>query len=194
MAGFCPPGHRPPRAAVIRRRVYSAGMASRCPPQGLPDLRERIAMVLRGIGIAVDAGRILTTYGGTHAIDLVDADIQKVHHAYGTNGIITELDCIINEPEDLEPVFRFNLQPEPGHKFPAFVNLQQYYVEEYLYDRCLSEPLVELRFRNKVVAVTPGNDGVAVEVGDPAAMDVFVDGRLKGAMTAPTATVSSLAG
>ncbi|HQZ14180.1 MAG TPA: FAD-dependent monooxygenase, partial [Devosia sp.] len=28
-----------------------------------------------------------------------------------------------------KPVFRFNLQPEPGHKFPAFVNLQQYYVE-----------------------------------------------------------------
>lgn len=40
----------------------------------------------------------------------------------------------------------------------------------------------------------PNNKGVAVEVGDPAAMDVFVDGRLKGAMTAPTATVSSLAG
>lgn len=28
---------------------------------------------------------------------------------YGfNNGIITELDCMINEPEDLEPVFRFN--------------------------------------------------------------------------------------
>ncbi len=48
-----------------------AGMASRCPPQGLPELREHIAMLLRGIGLAVDAGRILTTYGGTHAIDLI---------------------------------------------------------------------------------------------------------------------------
>ena len=27
-----------------------------------------------------------------------------------------------------QPIWRFNLQPEPGHKFPAFVNLQQYYV------------------------------------------------------------------
>jgi len=61
-----------PAAAVQRGLARaSAGMASRCPPQGLPDLRERIAMVLRGIGIAVDAGRILTTYGGTHAIDLI---------------------------------------------------------------------------------------------------------------------------
>jgi DNA-binding transcriptional MocR family regulator len=34
-------------------------------------LRERIAMMLRGAGIAVDAGRVLTNYGGTHAIDLI---------------------------------------------------------------------------------------------------------------------------
>nr|WP_315480218.1 PLP-dependent aminotransferase family protein [uncultured Rhodoferax sp.] len=60
-------------ATVVQRGLAraSAGMASRCPPQGLPDLRERIAMVLRGVGIAVDAGRILTTLGGTHAIDLI---------------------------------------------------------------------------------------------------------------------------
>ena len=38
-----------------------------------------------------------------------------------------------------QAIYRFNLQPEPGHKFPAFVNLQQYYVEEYLYERCLAE-------------------------------------------------------
>ncbi|MDD2927022.1 PLP-dependent aminotransferase family protein [Rhodoferax sp.] len=61
-----------PAAAVQRGLARAhAGMASRCPPQGLPELRERIAMVLRGMGMAVDAGRILTTYGGTHAIDLI---------------------------------------------------------------------------------------------------------------------------
>jgi DNA-binding transcriptional MocR family regulator len=60
-------------ATVVQRGLArsKAGMASRCPPQGLPELREHIAMVLRGIGVAVDAGRILTTYGGTHAIDLI---------------------------------------------------------------------------------------------------------------------------
>ena len=61
-----------PLAAVQRALSRSAaGMASRCPPQGLPELRERIATMLRGQGIPVDAGRILTTYGGTHAIDLI---------------------------------------------------------------------------------------------------------------------------
>lgn len=67
-----------PAAAVQRALSRSvAGMASRCPPQGLPELRERIAMMLRGIGIAVDAGRILTTYGGTHAIDLICRSFLK---------------------------------------------------------------------------------------------------------------------
>jgi 3-(3-hydroxy-phenyl)propionate hydroxylase len=65
------------------------------------------------------------------------------------------------------PVYRFNLQPEPGHKFPAFVNLQQYYVEEYLYERCLAEPAIDMRFRNKVVAVVPHADHVVVDVETP---------------------------
>ncbi|MFC3377853.1 PLP-dependent aminotransferase family protein [Rugamonas sp. CCM 8940] len=61
-----------PVSAVQRALARStAGMASRCPPQGLPELREHIALLLRGIGAAVDAGHILTTFGGTHAIDLI---------------------------------------------------------------------------------------------------------------------------
>uniref|UniRef100_UPI003CF63C98 aminotransferase class I/II-fold pyridoxal phosphate-dependent enzyme n=1 Tax=Massilia sp. TSP1-1-2 TaxID=2804649 RepID=UPI003CF63C98 len=61
-----------PAAAVQRALARSpAGMASRCPPQGLPELREHIALLLRGFGAAFDAGHILTTFGGTHAIDLI---------------------------------------------------------------------------------------------------------------------------
>ena len=67
-----------PNAAVQRALGRSvSGMASRCPPQGLPELRERIAMMLRGNGIPVDAGRILTTYGGTHAIDMICRSFLK---------------------------------------------------------------------------------------------------------------------
>lgn len=61
-----------PAAAVQRGLARaSAGMATRCPPQGLPELRERLAAMLRGQGVAVDASRVLTTYGGTQAIDLI---------------------------------------------------------------------------------------------------------------------------
>ena len=52
-------------------------------------------------------------------------------------------------------VWNFDLQPDPGHKMPAFVNLQQYYVEEYLVTRALDFPdLIDLRWKNKVTALT----------------------------------------
>ncbi len=50
-------------------------------------------------------------------------------------------------------VFNFDLLPETGHKMPAFVNLQQYYVEEYLAERAQQMSLIDLRFKNKLVAV-----------------------------------------
>jgi DNA-binding transcriptional MocR family regulator len=60
-------------AAVVQRGLARSqgGMAARCPPQGLPELRERLALLMRSQGIAVDASRVLTTFGGTHAIDLI---------------------------------------------------------------------------------------------------------------------------
>src|SRR6478672_7811859 len=36
-------------------------------------------------------------------------------------------------------VYAFDLLPEAGHRRPAFVNLQQYYVEGLLYDHALAQ-------------------------------------------------------
>jgi DNA-binding transcriptional MocR family regulator len=60
-------------ASLVQRAVAKApgGLAARCPPQGLPELRERLALLMRSQGLAVDANRVLTTLGGTHAIDLI---------------------------------------------------------------------------------------------------------------------------
>ena len=64
-------------------------------------------------------------------------------------------------------IWNFDLQPEPGHKMPAFVNLQQYYVEEYLVARALELPLIELRWKNKVTGLAQGADGVTLTVETP---------------------------
>ncbi len=64
-------------------------------------------------------------------------------------------------------VWRFDLQPEAGDKMPAFVNLQQYYVEEYLAERALAEARIDLRFRNRVVAVGTQADHVRLGVETP---------------------------
>ncbi len=42
------------------------------------------------------------------------------------------------------------LLPEPGHRRPAFINLQQYYAEGYLLEQARQQPNIELRWKNKV--------------------------------------------
>ena len=66
-----------------------------------------------------------------------------------------------------ERMYRFNLQPETDQKFPAFVNLQQFYVEQYLVERAQEMAQVELRWKNRVVEVSNRDDGVAVKVETP---------------------------
>jgi 3-(3-hydroxy-phenyl)propionate hydroxylase len=66
-----------------------------------------------------------------------------------------------------ELVYSFNLLPEGGHHRPAFINLQQYYVEGFLYERALELPSIEMRWKNRVVGVTPHPDGVDVRVETP---------------------------
>ena len=65
-------------------------------------------------------------------------------------------------------VWNFDLLPETGHKMPAFINLQQYYVEQYLVERAADFPeLIELRWNNKVTGLERRDDGVAVEIETP---------------------------
>ncbi|CAD6542522.1 3-(3-hydroxy-phenyl)propionate/3-hydroxycinnamic acid hydroxylase [Paraburkholderia kirstenboschensis] len=65
-----------------------------------------------------------------------------------------------------ELVYSFNLQPEAGHHRPAFINLQQYYVEGFLLERAQQMPNIEIRWKSKVVGVqqsgTPGTCDAAV--------------------------------
>lgn len=65
-------------------------------------------------------------------------------------------------------VWNFDLLPEPGHRMPAFVNLQQYYVEHYLVERAADFPdLIDLRWKNRVVALRQERDRVEVTVETP---------------------------
>jgi len=64
-------------------------------------------------------------------------------------------------------VFAFDLLAEDGHEFPAFINLQQYHLEERLVRAC-QEAGVDLRWRNRVTATTAHADHVAVAIETPA--------------------------
>lgn len=59
-------------------------------------------------------------------------------------------------------IYNFDLLPEAGHKMPAFINLQQYYVEEYLVDRIEALGRTDLRWRNAVSGIEIDGQGRAL--------------------------------
>jgi len=63
-----------------------------------------------------------------------------------------------------EQIYEFDLLPEQHHKMPAFINLQQYYFEEYMVDRCSDMPAIDLRWLHKVTEVKTGPDRTDIVV------------------------------
>ncbi|AGU53234.1 putatiev FAD-dependent monooxygenase [Variovorax paradoxus B4] len=66
-----------------------------------------------------------------------------------------------------EEIYSFDLLPETGHARPAFINLQQYYVEGFLAERAAELPLIDLRWKNKVTGVAQHADHVTLTVETP---------------------------
>ncbi len=64
-------------------------------------------------------------------------------------------------------IYSFDLLPEAGHQRPAFINLQQYYVEGYLAERAAELPLIDLRWSNKVVGVEQHADHAVLSINTP---------------------------
>ena len=66
-----------------------------------------------------------------------------------------------------EQIYQFDLLPEAGHERPAFINLQQYYVEGYLAERAAQLSLIDLRWNNRVFNVDQKDDHVLVTIDTP---------------------------
>ncbi|WP_345796787.1 FAD-dependent oxidoreductase [Castellaniella sp. MT123] len=66
-----------------------------------------------------------------------------------------------------EEVYCFNLLSQPDHRRPGMINLQQYYLEEFLVRRARKLPLLDLRFRSKVIGLQTQEQGVTLQVETP---------------------------
>jgi 3-(3-hydroxy-phenyl)propionate hydroxylase len=66
-----------------------------------------------------------------------------------------------------DPVYSFDLLPEPGHKMPAMINLQQYYLEEFLVEACGRSPHVDLRWKHKLLDLQQLPDHAVLTVETP---------------------------
>ncbi|MEM7284589.1 MAG: FAD-dependent monooxygenase, partial [Pseudomonadota bacterium] len=78
-------------------------------------------------------------------------------------GVIWEKGKVFWRDEET-PIYEFDLLPVKDQKNPAFINLQQYYVEEYLVERAREfSDLIELRFKNKVVGIDQHAKGAQLQ-------------------------------
>ncbi|PVH30853.1 FAD-dependent oxidoreductase [Pararhodobacter oceanensis] len=70
-----------------------------------------------------------------------------------------------------EKVYEFNLLPEDGHKFPAFINLQQPYFEKFVLDHVAALQAqglpLEIRGKNRVDAIEQDAEGATLTVMTP---------------------------
>jgi 3-(3-hydroxy-phenyl)propionate hydroxylase len=66
-----------------------------------------------------------------------------------------------------ELIYTFDLLPETGHARPAFINLQQYYVEGYLADRAVQLDNLQIRWKSTVVGLTQRGDHVELQIETP---------------------------
>jgi 3-(3-hydroxy-phenyl)propionate hydroxylase len=64
-------------------------------------------------------------------------------------------------------LYAFDLLPEAGHKMPAFVNLQQFVVEKALVDCATALDTLDLRWKNRVIAIGNGTDGATLTIETP---------------------------
>jgi len=64
-------------------------------------------------------------------------------------------------------VFRMEAPHDPDDRFFPMLNIQQQYLEEYLLDACAANPLIELRWGNKVVGVEQRAEFARVEIDTP---------------------------
>ncbi len=68
---------------------------------------------------------------------------------------------------DDRQIYAFDLLAEEGHKRPAFINLQQYYLEEGLVRHALGVPGLQIRGRSRVTGLTPAEDHVTLQIETP---------------------------
>jgi 3-(3-hydroxy-phenyl)propionate hydroxylase len=67
-----------------------------------------------------------------------------------------------------KPVLHMQYPPDAGSRFPALVNIQQCYVEQYMVDAIAAfGDLIDVRWQNRLAAIRPSESGCALEVETP---------------------------
>jgi 3-(3-hydroxy-phenyl)propionate hydroxylase len=64
-------------------------------------------------------------------------------------------------------VYEFDLLPEEGHRWPAFINLQQYLFEQACIDKAEHNARIDVRWQEQVTGIAQSADGIRLSVETP---------------------------
>jgi 3-(3-hydroxy-phenyl)propionate hydroxylase len=155
----------PPELSGKTPRRYPVGIVG----AGPTGLSMAIDLALRGVpSVVLDDNDVVSV--GSRAIcwakrTLEIFDRLGVGERMVEKGVTWKIGRVFHGDRE---IYSFDLLPEDGHKMPAFINLQQYYVEQYLVERAREFPdLIDLRFKNKVIGVAKLPDGAMASVETP---------------------------
>lgn len=167
--------------------AFKAYPYERCSDQDQSDPVRHPVVVMGGgpigMGVALDLGRqgipvvVLDDHEGvgmgSRAICFAKrcleiADRYGCGEPMAEKGVVWNLGKVFHQDRK---VFEFNLLPEEGHKFPAFVNMQQPYFEQFLIERArdlqAAGAPIEIRGKNRVDTVQVMDDHVILTVMTP---------------------------
>jgi 3-(3-hydroxy-phenyl)propionate hydroxylase len=131
-----------------------------------------------GLAMALDLGRKGHKVIVLNRLDFISAGSKAICFSKRTLDIFDRLgvgDTIVDKGvvwnvgkvfwgERTEPIYQFDMLPVKEQKRPGFINIQQYHVEERLYDAAARHETIEMRFGHEVVAVDPRNKAVTLTV------------------------------
>lgn len=149
------------RAVPMRHRVVIVGagpvglaaaidLAQRGQPVVLLDDSDRIGKGSRAICFAKKTLEIFATLG------MADGLLKE--------GVDWSRGRVFQRESEL---YAFDLLPEPGHLMPAFINISQFAVEQALVARAQALPLIDLRWKNRVISVQNSPNGAMLGVETP---------------------------
>lgn len=95
------------------------------------------------------------------SLEVVNRIAKTASEKMVDKGVVWNLGKVFYQDDE---VYKFNLLPEEGHKVPAFINLQQYYFEEYLVDEISNQPLIDLRWQSAATFISQDDEKVTLEI------------------------------